>query len=83
MQQRSDQNTAVFNYYMAKTYASLANVEDTLQYLRKAWEEGFPEMSKAVRDKEFEFLANEPRFQELLTQIEAAEKEAAEKRASP
>ena len=83
VQQRDEKNSAAFNFYMAKTYASLANVEDTLQYLRKAWEEGFPEMSKAVHDKVFEFLANEPRFQELLTQIEAAEKEAAEKRASP
>ena len=83
VQQRDEKNSAAFNFYMAKTYASLANVEDTLQYLRKAWEEGFPEMSKAVHDKVFEFLATEPLFQELLAQIEAAEKEAAEKRASP
>ena len=62
---------------MAKTYAGMGNVDDTLQYLRKAWEEGFPEIRKALQDEVFQFLAAEPRYLELLAFIEAKEQEAA------
>ena len=83
VQQRDEKSSAAFNFYMAKTYASVGNVEDTLQYLRMAWEEGFPEMREALQDKIFEFLTNDPQFRQILTDIEAAEKGAAEIQASP
>ena len=73
VQQRDERNSAALNYYMAKTYADLKDVENTLLYLRKAWEEGFKDMSKAASDKAFAFLQNEPRYTELLTQIAEAE----------
>jgi len=79
VQQRSDQNTAVFNYYMAKTYASTGNVEDTLQYLLKAWEEGYPDLRKTIlEEEEFRFLAEEPRFQQLIAGMESAASNSAE-----
>jgi tetratricopeptide (TPR) repeat protein len=72
VQQRSDQNPAVFNFYMAKTYASTGNVEETLQYLIKAWEEGYPEIRRTVlEDEVIKFLAVEPRFEQLLALMES------------
>ena len=71
--QRDEKNAAVFNFYMAKTYADLRDVENTLLYLHKAWEEGYRDILKDLKDKVFEFLASEPRYSEFLTQIAAAE----------
>jgi tetratricopeptide (TPR) repeat protein len=71
--QRDPKNTAAFDFYMAKTYASLSNVEETLRYLNKAWEEGFPDFRKSLNDKDFAFLISEPGFIELLAKIEASE----------
>ena len=80
VQQRDEKNSPAFNFYMAKTYASTGNVEETLQSLRKAWEEGFPEIRQAVlKDEDFQFLAAEPRFQELLALMESSEQETAQK----
>lgn len=69
--QRAIQNIAAFNFYMAKTYASLNNVEETLLYLLKAWEEGFPDFRESLDDPVFAFLAQEPRFLELIARLEA------------
>jgi len=71
--QRDEKNAAAFNFYMAKTYAELHDVDNTLLYLRKAWEEGFKEMRKAMEDKVFAFLAPEPKFAELLALLDAAD----------
>ncbi len=35
--QRDEKNSAAFNFYLAKTYADLKDVDYTLLYLRKAW----------------------------------------------
>ncbi len=78
VQQRDEKNAAAFNFYLAKTYADLKDTENTLQYLRKAWEEGFPEIRKALNDKIFAYLATEPAYIELLAQIDAAEAKKAE-----
>ncbi len=64
--QREAKNVATFNFYLAKTYASLGNVEETLRYLVKAWEEGFSDLRQALEDEVFLFLADDPRFAELL-----------------
>lgn len=76
--QRDEKNSAAFNFYLAKTYADLKDVENTLLYLRKAWEEGYQDILKGLKDKVFDFLSAEPKFTELLTQIEAAEAKKAE-----
>jgi tetratricopeptide (TPR) repeat protein len=78
VQQRSDQNPAVFNFYMAKTYATTGNVDETLQYLLKAWEEGYPDLLKTVLEEEvFAFLAVDPRFEQMLALMESGESSAA------
>ena len=71
--QRDEKNSAAFNFYMAKSYADLKDVENTVLSLRKAWEEGYQDILKGIKDKVFDFLANEPKFIELLTQIQVAE----------
>ena len=73
VQQRSDGNPAVFNFYMAKTYAGTGNVDETLQFLIKAWEEGYPDLLETIlEDEVFQFLAVDPRFEQLLTLIESS-----------
>ena len=79
VQARADQNPAVFNFYMAKTYASTGNVEETLQFLLKAWEEGYPDLRKTIlEEEEFRFLTVEPRFQELMARMESSENNTAQ-----
>ena len=73
VQQRDERNSATLNFYMAKTYADLKDVENSLLYLRKAWEEGYKDMLKAANDKVFAFLQSDPRYTELLAQIADAE----------
>ena len=75
--QRDIKDIAAFNFYMAKTYASLNKIEDTLLYLVKAWEEGFPDIRKSLDDPVFAFLAQEPRFLELIARLDAAQQPAA------
>ncbi|MBI3934246.1 MAG: tetratricopeptide repeat protein [Acidobacteria bacterium] len=67
VQQREEKNSAAFNFYLAKTYASVGDAENTLQFLRKAWEEGYPDILKSIQEeKTFEFLAQDQRFLDLL-----------------
>lgn len=82
--QRDIKDIAAFNFYMAKTYASLGKVEQTLEYLLKAWEEGFQDLRKELADKTFEPLAQDPRFMEFLAFLDAKEQEkAAAEQATP
>ncbi len=68
--QRESKNTGAFNFYLGKTHASLGHVEETLQYLVKAWEEGFADLREALEDDVFLFLAEDPRFVELLALVD-------------
>lgn len=78
--QRDEKNSAEFNFYMAKSYADLKDVENTVLYLRKAWEEGYADILKKLNDKSFEFLATEQSFTDLVTQIKTAEEKKAAQR---
>lgn len=73
VQQRESGDPAKFNYYMAKTYASTGNADETLQYLIKAWEAGYPDLRKTVlEEKSFQFLAADPRFGQFLNLMESS-----------
>jgi len=73
VQQRDEGNPAVFNFYMAKTYASTGNVDETLQFLIKAWEEGYPDLRKTLlEDEVFQFLTVDPRFGQFLALLESS-----------
>ncbi|MBI3933182.1 MAG: tetratricopeptide repeat protein [Acidobacteria bacterium] len=71
--QRGAEDMATFNFYLAKTYAGLGDVENTLLYISKAWESGYKDLRKNLDDKAFAFLVNEPRFLELIARLDAEE----------
>ncbi|MBI3682747.1 MAG: tetratricopeptide repeat protein [Acidobacteria bacterium] len=66
LQERNVQERAKFYFYMAKTYAKAGNVERTLQYMRKAIEEGFRERHKFEEEPEFAAIKDLPEFKELM-----------------
>jgi len=70
--QRGVEDMAVFNFYLAKTYASLRDVENTLLYINKAWESGYKDLLQQLSDEAFAFLVDEPRFLEVLARIDPA-----------
>ncbi|MBI4465510.1 MAG: tetratricopeptide repeat protein [Acidobacteria bacterium] len=78
VQQRDEKNVGAFNFYMAKVYAEMGKAEETLRHLEKAWEEGFPDILQSLQDKVFAFLAEDPRFLELVSRIQAAEQQKAQ-----
>lgn len=68
----SPEDRARFFYTMAKLYASAGNVEKSLEYLKRAMEDGYPEINKVYKDSEFAELRKDQRFTELMAQRPAA-----------
>jgi tetratricopeptide (TPR) repeat protein len=69
--QRDIKDLAAFNFYMGKTYAAMGQIEQALQYLQKAYEEGFKDLRKQLDDKAFAGLAAEPRYVEFVAMLDA------------
>ena len=65
-QMSSPENRAHFNYVMAKLFAKEGNSDRSLQYLRKALEEGYKGINEVYKDAEFAGLRKDPRFTELM-----------------
>src|SRR5205814_161664 len=57
---------ANFDYVMAKLFAQAGNSDRSLQYLRKALEEGYKGIDAVYKDAEFAGLRKDPRFAELM-----------------
>jgi tetratricopeptide (TPR) repeat protein len=66
MQERNIEDRAKFHFYLAKMYAKSGRNDLSLQYLRKALEEGLKDKEKATEAPEFNPLRNLPEFKELL-----------------
>jgi tetratricopeptide (TPR) repeat protein len=66
MQERNIEDRAKFHFYLAKMYAKSGRNDLSLQYLRKAFEEGLKDKEKATDAPEFNPLRNLPEFKELL-----------------
>jgi tetratricopeptide (TPR) repeat protein len=64
----SPADRARFFYFLAKLYASKSESEKSLLYLKKAMEEGFPEIDNVYKDAEFATLRKDQRFTELMAQ---------------
>jgi tetratricopeptide (TPR) repeat protein len=73
--QRGVDDMAAFNFYLAKTYAGLGDVDNTLLYISKAWESGYKDLLRELDDDLFAFLIDEPRFLELLAHIDPERQE--------
>ncbi len=68
----SPEDHAHFDYLMAKTFAKSGDAERSLQYLRKAIEEGYKDINDVYKDQEFASLRDTAEFKQLMSQkIEA------------
>jgi tetratricopeptide (TPR) repeat protein len=67
-QTSSPEDRAAFSFMVAKMYAQAGDFEHSLEYLRKAMEEGYKNINKVYTDTEFASLRTDPRFAELMAQ---------------
>jgi tetratricopeptide (TPR) repeat protein len=65
-QMSSPQDRAHYSYVLAKLYAKAGDADHSLQYLRKAMEEGYKKVDDAYKDPEFADLRKDERFAELM-----------------
>jgi tetratricopeptide (TPR) repeat protein len=63
----SPEDRAHYDYVMAKLFAKSGNPDRSLQYLRKAMEEGYSKINDVFRDAEFAELRKDKRFGELMS----------------
>jgi len=65
-QMASPEDRAHYDYVLAKLYAKMGDSDHSLQYLRKAMEEGYKKVEDALTDPEFADLRKDARFAELM-----------------
>ncbi len=65
-QMSSPGDRAHFYYVLAKLYAKSGVTDRSLQYLRRAMEEGYKGIDEVYKDSEFAGLRKDPRFTELM-----------------
>jgi len=54
-----------FYFYLAKVFASLARPEDSVRYLRRAFEDGFKDFTRLDQDPDFQKISKYPAYVEL------------------
>jgi tetratricopeptide (TPR) repeat protein len=57
---------ALFAFLLARTYAQAGDIDRSLEYLRKAIEDGYPDIKNVYKDEEFSALRKDPRFTDLM-----------------
>ena len=62
----SPEDRARFSYVLAKMFAGKGDSDKALQYLRKAMEDGYPDINNVYKDSEFATLRKDERFTELM-----------------
>jgi tetratricopeptide (TPR) repeat protein len=67
-QSTSPEDRAAFSFMVAKMYAQAGDIDHSLEYLRKAMEEGYKNINKVYTDAEFASLREDKRFTELMAQ---------------
>jgi len=67
-QTTSPEDRAAFSFMVAKMYAQAGDLERSLEYLRKAMEEGYKNINKVYTDSEFASLRTDKRFTDLMAQ---------------
>jgi tetratricopeptide (TPR) repeat protein len=65
-QMASPADRAHYDYVLAKLYAKMGDSEHSLEYLRKAMEDGYKKVDEALTDPEFAELRKDARFAELM-----------------
>ena len=66
LQERSVEERAKFDFYLAQTYGKAGRVDLALQHIRKALEEGFKDKKKIEEDPAFAAMRTLPEFKELM-----------------
>lgn len=59
-------NTSEVFFIYAKLYASIGNVEKTVEYLKKADGAGFSDWPRIMKEKDFEKVREDPRIKDFL-----------------
>jgi tetratricopeptide (TPR) repeat protein len=67
-QSTSPEDRAAFSFMVARMYAQAGDVDHSLEYLRKAMEEGYKDVKKVYTEPEFATLREDKRFAELMAQ---------------
>jgi tetratricopeptide (TPR) repeat protein len=67
-QATSPEERAAFSFMVAKMYAQAGDVDHSLEYLRKAMENGYKHINEVYTDREFATLRTDKRFEELMAQ---------------
>ena len=62
----SPEDRARYDYTVAKLYAKMGLSDQSLEYLRKAREDGYKDLKNVYRDVEFAELRKNPRFTEIM-----------------
>ena len=62
----SPEDRARYDYTVAKLYAKMGASERSLEYLKKAMEDGYKDLKNVYKDQEFSELRKDPRFAELM-----------------
>jgi tetratricopeptide (TPR) repeat protein len=66
-QMSKPEDRAHYDYVVAKLYAKMGVADRSLEYLRRAMEEGYKSIDNVYKDEEFAGLRKDPRFTELMT----------------
>jgi len=67
-QTTTPEDRAAFSFMVAKMYAQAGDIEHSLEYLRKAMEDGYKNIKNVYTDREFATLRTDKRFEELMAQ---------------
>jgi len=67
-QATSPEDRAAFSFMVAKMYAKVGDFDRSLEYLRKAMENGYKHINDVYTDHEFATLRTDKRFEELMAQ---------------
>lgn len=65
-QSTSPEDRAAFSFMVARMYAQAGDLDHSLEYLRKAMEEGYKDIKKVYTEAEFATLREDKRFAELM-----------------
>jgi tetratricopeptide (TPR) repeat protein len=66
-QMSSPDDRAQYSYLLAKMFAESGDMDRSLDYLRKAMEDGYKSIEDVYKDREFAGVRKDPRFGELMT----------------
>ena len=66
-QMSKPEDRAHYDYVVAKLYAKMGSADRSLEYLRKALEEGYKSINNVYKDEEFSGIRKDPRFTALMS----------------